>query len=207
MEDRSGLVEGLWRICIGDIMRKGEGTSEVGSARARVEVNVDGKGDPDLDSGSGFLDHMLTALAKMSKIDIRVKAGGGIAAQRSRALGLALGGALAAALGEKRGIRRYGWAAVPMDEALAEVALDLSGRAYLVMKGEFENEIIGDLPSQDVRTILEALTEEGLITLNVKFEGENDHHKAESIFKALGLALKEAKRVEGTEVLSTKGVL
>lgn len=202
-----GSIEDLWRICIGDIMRKGEGTSEVGGARAKVEVNVDGKGDADLDSGSGFLDHMLQALARMSKIDIRAKAEGGIAAQRSRAIGLALGGALASALGEKRGIRRYGWAAIPMDEALAEVALDLSGRTYLVMKGEFENEIIVDLPSQDVRTILEALTEGGLITLNLRFDGENDHHKAESIFKALGLALKEAKRVEGTEVLSTKGVL
>ncbi len=188
-------------------MRKGEGICEVGGARARVEVNLDGKGDTDLDSGSGFLDHMLQALARMSEIDIRAKAEGGVAAQRSRALGLALGKALAAALGDKRGIRRYGWAAVPMDEALAQAALDLSGRPYLVMKGEFKNEIIGDLPSQDVKTILSALAEEGLITLNMKFEGENDHHKAESVFKALGLALKEAKRVEGTEVLSTKGVL
>jgi imidazoleglycerol phosphate dehydratase HisB len=197
----------LWRIRIGDLMRTGEGISEVGGARAMADVNVDGKGDGDLDSGSGFLDHMLCALARMSGIDIRAKAEGGISPQRSRALGLALGKALAAALGEKRGIKRYGLAAVPMDEALSEVALDLSGRPYLAMKGEFKNEIIGDLPSQNVKTILDALTEEGLLTLNVRFEGENDHHKAESVFKALGLALKEAKRVEGTEVLSTKGVL
>lgn len=200
-------IEGLWRMRVGDIMRKGKGTSEVGGVRARAEVNLDGKGDSDIGSGSGFLDHMLCALSRMGEIDLKAKAEGGIAAQRARALGLALGRALAAALGEKRGIRRYGWAAVPMDEALAEVALDLSGRPYLVMKGRFKNEIIGDLPSQEVKTILEALTEEGLITLNVKFEGENDHHKAESVFKAVGLALKEAKRVEGTEVLSTKGVL
>lgn len=188
-------------------MRKGEGICEVGGAQARIEVNVDGKGDADLDSGSGFLDHMLTALARMSEIDLNAKAEGGIAAQRSRALGLALGTALAAALGEKKGIKRYGWAAVPMDEALAQVALDLSGRPYLVMKGDFKNEIVGDLAAQEVKTIIEALAEEGRLTLNIKFEGENDHHKAESIFKALGLALKEAKRVEGTEILSTKGVL
>jgi imidazoleglycerol phosphate dehydratase HisB len=192
---------------IGDLMRKGKGGSEVGGARADVELNVDGKGETDLDSGSGFLDHMLTALARMSEIDIRAKAEGGIAVQRSRALGLALGTALATALGEKRGIKRYGWAAVPMDEALASAALDLSGRPYLVMKGDFKNEIIGDLASQNVKTILSALAEEARLTLNVNFEGENDHHKAESIFKALGLALKEAKKVEGTEVLSTKGVL
>jgi imidazoleglycerol-phosphate dehydratase len=188
-------------------MRKGNGGSKVGGARARVELDLEGKGDADLDSGSGFLDHMLTALARMSEIDLSAKAEGGIAAQRSRALGLALGAALAAALGEKRGIRRYGWAAVPMDEALASVALDLSGRTYLVMRGEFENDVIGDLAAQDVKTILGALAEEARLTLNVKFEGENDHHKAESVFKALGLALKEAKRVEGIEVLSTKGVL
>ena len=188
-------------------MRKGEGISEVGDARAVVELNLDGKGEVALDSGSGFLDHMLTALAKMSGIDLSAKAEGGISPQRSKALGLALGEALAEALGDKKGLRRYGWAAVPMDEALAQVALDLSGRPYLVISGEFKNDMIGDLASQNVKTILEALVEAALLTLNVKFEGENDHHKAESIFKALGLALKEAKRVEGTEVLSTKGVL
>ncbi len=192
---------------IGDLMRKGRGGSEVGGARAIVELNLDGKGEVDLNSGSGFLDHMLHALAKMSEIDLSAKAEGGISPQRARALGLALGTALALALGEKRGIKRYGWAAVPMDEALAQAALDLSGRPYLVIEGEFKNEIIGDLASQDVKTILSALAEEARLTLNVRFEGENDHHKAESIFKALGLALKEAKRVEGTEVLSTKGVL
>lgn len=188
-------------------MRKGRGGSEVGGAWAIVELNLDGKGEVDLNSGSGFLDHMLHALAKMSEIDLSAKAEGGISPQRARALGLALGTALALALGEKRGIKRYGWAAVPMDEALAQAALDLSGRPYLVIEGEFKNEIIGDLASQDVKTILSALAEEARLTLNVRFEGENDHHKAESIFKALGLALKEAKRVEGTEVLSTKGVL
>ena len=192
---------------IGDVMRKGNGGSEVGGARARVELNLEGKGKVDLDSGSGFLDHMLQALARMSEIDLLAKADGGLSPQRTRALGLALGKALATALGDKRGIKRYGWAAVPMDEALAQAALDLSGRPYLVMKGEFKNEIIGDSASQDVKTILEAMAEGARLTLNVKFEGENDHHKAESIFKALGLALKEAKRVEGTEVLSTKGVL
>lgn len=188
-------------------MRKGEGRIEVGGARAVADLELDGRGEAVMDCGSGFLDHMLSALARMSGVDLSVKAGGGIAAQRARALGLALGTALAEALGDKRGIRRYGWAAVPMDEALASAALDMSGRPYLVMAGEFERDLIGDLASQEVKTFLEALTEGGRITLNLKFEGDNDHHKAESIFKALGLALKEAKRVEGDLVLSTKGVL
>jgi len=188
-------------------MRKGEGGSEVGGARAKVELNLDGKGDADPKSGSGFLDHMLLALARMSGIDLHAKAEGGIAAQRSRALGLALGAALTQALGEKRGIRRYGWAAVPMDEALAQVALDLSGRPYLVIKGEFKNDLIGDLASQDLKAILSALAEEGLLTLNVKFEGDNDHHQAESIFKALGLAARQAVGLEGKGVPSTKGLI
>jgi len=188
-------------------MRKGEGRAEVGGARAEVELGLDGTGESDIDSGSGFLDHMISAMARMGEIDVSAKAEGGIGPQRSRAVGLALGSALAAALGDKKGAKRYGWAAVPMDEALARAALDLSGRAYLVMTGEFSSDIIGDLASQDVKTILSAVAEGGSLTLNVKFEGENDHHKAESLFKALGLALREAKKVEGTLVLSTKGVL
>ena len=188
-------------------MRKGEGRAEIGGARAEVELELDGTGESDIDSGSGFLDHMISALARMGEIDVSVKAEGGIGPQRSRAVGLALGSALAAALGDKKGAKRYGWAAVPMDEALAKAALDLSGRAYLVMKGEFCGDMIADLSTQDVKPLLSALVEGGRITLNVEFEGENDHHKAESVFKALGLALREAKRVEGTRVLSTKGVL
>ena len=188
-------------------MRKGKGRAEVGGAQAGVDLELDGTGESDIDSGSGFLDHMISALARMGEIDVSAKAEGGIGPQRSRAVGLALGAAIAAALGDKKGAKRYGWAAVPMDEALAQAALDLSGRAYLVMTGEFSGDMIGDLASQDVTTILSAVVEEGRMTLHVKFDGENDHHKAESVFKALGLALREAKKVEGTLVLSTKGVL
>jgi len=188
-------------------MRRGWAEVEDRGARASVELDLDGTGEVDLDSGTGFLDHMLHAFARMSWIDLKVKADGEISRHRARALSLALGQALDSAFGDKKGIRRYGWAAVPMDEALAKVALDLSGRPYLVMKGEFANDKIGNLDSGQLKVVLEALTEEAHMTLNVKFEGENDHHKAECIFKALGLALKEAKRVEGSEVLSTKGVL
>ena len=188
-------------------MRKGEGIIEVGGARAEIKLELDGTGEWDIDSGSGFLDHILGALAKMGEIDVSAKAEGGVAPQRARAFGLALGAAFAAALGDKRGIKRYGWAAVPMDEAVAKVALDLSGRAYLVTKGEFCGDMIADLATQDVLATLSALAVGGSLTLNVEFDGGNDHHKAESIFKALGLAFKEAKKVEGKGVLSTKGVL
>ncbi|MHC1631114.1 MAG: imidazoleglycerol-phosphate dehydratase [Methanotrichaceae archaeon] len=188
-------------------MRSSKTDAEYLGARARVEINLDGDGAVELDTESAFLDHMLHAFARMSWIDLKASAEGEISYQRARALGQALGSALDLALRDKKGIRRYGWAAVPMDESLAQVALDISGRPYLVMKGTFKDDLIGDLEAQHVKTVIESATEEAHLTLNIRFEGENDHHKAESLFKALGLALKEAKIVEGTKVPSTKGVL
>lgn len=188
-------------------MRQGRAEIEERGATACVEMLLDGTGKVDLDTGSAFLDHMLHAFAKMSSIDLNVRVKGEISHQRAKTLGLALGRALNEALGDKKGIKRYGWAAVPMDESLAQVALDISGRPYLVMNANFMNDKIGDLDSQQVRVVIDAMTTEARLTLNATVAGENDHHKAESLFKALGLALKEAKRVEGSEVLSTKGVL
>ena len=188
-------------------MRQGRAEIEDEGAMACVEMSLDGTGKADLDTGFAFLDHMLHAFAKMSSIDLKARAKGKISRQRAWALGLTLGRALDEALGDKKGIRRYGWAAVPMDESLSEVALDISGRPYMVMNADFKNDRIGDLASQHVMVVIEAMTAEARLTLNATVTGENDHHKAESLFKALGLALKEAKRVEGSEVLSTKGVL
>ena len=110
-------------------------------------------------------------------------------------------------LGDRSGIRRYGSASVPMDEALADVALDFSGRPYLVMAGEFRGERIGDFEVQLLQPFLEALCVGARLTLHVRFYGENDHHKAESIFKALGFAIRQAVAKEGTGVPSTKGVI
>jgi len=179
----------------------------VGGARAHVKLELDGAGKVDLDGASGFLNHMLHAFARMGGIDIVAKADGGMPSQRAHALGKALGQAIDDALGDRKGIRRYGWASVPMDESLAQVSLDFSGRPYLVMKGQFKDDFIGDLNAQQVMVLIESIVEEAHLTLNATFEGHNDHHKAESLFKAFGLALKDAKKVEGKEVLSTKGLL
>lgn len=175
-------------------------------SKANVSVDLDGSGKADLSSGSAFLDHMLNAFSRTGLLDMEAKASG-----RSyyycESLGNAIGLALDSALGDHSGIRRYGSAAVPMDESLAEVALDFSGRTYLVFTGNFKGDRIGDLETQQIKPFLEALSKGARLTLHIRFYGENDHHKAESIFKALGLALRQAVAKEGKGIPSTKGVI
>lgn len=187
-------------------MRRSKADIRLDGASATVRMKLDGYGEVDLATGSAFLDHMLHAFARTGGLDLKVKASGS-SYQRSVAVGRVLGAALDKALGDKSGIRRYGWAAVPMDESLAEVALDISGREYLIMKGEFSGERIGDFDTQQIRAVIESMVNAAQLTLNIRFEGKNDHHKAESLFKALGLALKDAVKVEGVGIPSTKGVI
>ncbi len=187
-------------------MRKGSSDLKFREATASVKIDLDGSGKVSMSSGSSFLDHMLTAFARTSLIDLAVKADGR-SYQTAPAIGRALGLALNDALGDYSGIRRYGTAIVPMDESLAEIALDFGGRPYIVFSGAFAGGIIGDLPTQDIKVFLESLADGARLTLHVRFYGENDHHKAESIFKALGFAIRAALRKEGTGVPSTKGVI
>lgn len=189
------------------ILRKGEAEDEFKGRKGKacVSLDLDGSGKVDLCSGWGFLDHMLNAFSRTGQIDLTARAEGGY--WKAEALGAAIGKALDSALGDKSGIRRYGNAAVPMDEALAEVALDFSGRPYLIFSGEFRGDGIGDFETQAIRAFLEALVVGARLTMHIRFYGENDHHKAESIFKALGLAVRQAVAKEGTGVPSTKGVI
>jgi len=187
-------------------LRHGRADLEFKGAKACAATDLDGSGKVKLESGSGFLDHMLNAFSRTGRIDLEAM-GTGFSYYRSVALGRALGLSIDKALGDRSGIRRYGSSSVPMDESLADVALDLSGRPYLVFQGGFLSERIGDLDIQEIKAFMEALSDGGRLTLHIRFYGENDHHKAEGIFKALGLALREAVRVEGTEVPSTKGVI
>ncbi len=187
------------------IMRKGEAEGLFRECRARACLDLDGSGKAVVNSGSGFLDHMLTALARTALLDLTAQAEPGF--YKTQALGEAIGLALNESLGDRSGIRRYGSSSVPMDEALADVALDFSGRPYLVMTGEFRGERIGDFEVQLLQPFLEALCVGARLTLHVRFYGENDHHKMESIFKALGFAIRQAAAKEGTGVPSTKGVI
>ena len=186
-------------------MRKGRVEAEVEGVKAVAGVDLDGTGNIDLSSGSGFLDHMLHAFSMTGQLDLEAKA------PRSYwgtiALGKALGMAMDDALGDHSGIRRYGFASVPMDEALAQVSLDFSGRPYLIFKGVLLGDLIGDLETQRIKAFLESLSVGGRLTLHIRFYGENDHHMVESVFKALGLAMRESVFREGAGIPSTKGVI
>ncbi|MGB5101373.1 MAG: imidazoleglycerol-phosphate dehydratase [Methanothrix sp.] len=186
-------------------MRKGKAEGVFRECRANAALDLDGSGKALVSSGSGFLDHMLTALARTALLDLTAEAKPGF--YKTQALGEAIGLAMDESLGDRSGIRRYGSSSVPMDEALADVALDFSGRPYLVMAGEFRGERIGDFEVQLLQPFLEALCTGARLTLHVRFYGENDHHKAESTFKALGFALRQAWAQEGMGVPSTKGVI
>jgi imidazoleglycerol phosphate dehydratase HisB len=186
-------------------MRKSEANAQFRGCIASASLDLDGSGKAKINSGSGFLDHMLNALARTALLDLTAKAEPGFF--KTEALGAAIGQALDNVLADRSGIARYGSASVPMDEALADVALDFSGRPYLVFTGEFRGERIGDLEVQQIKPFLEAMADKGRLTLHVRFYGENDHHMAESIFKALGLALARAVAKKGKSVPSTKGVI
>jgi imidazoleglycerol-phosphate dehydratase len=180
--------------------------------RIELTLCLDG-GDYRNQTGIGFFDHMLDHLARHGHLGLTVTAKGDTHVDDHHTVedvGIVLGQALLKALGDKKGIERYGFASVPMDEALARVSVDLSGRPALVFEARF-NDPAGKIGSFDVplvREFLNALTNHGLLNCHVEApRGENDHHIAEAIFKALGRALRQAVAVTGTDVPSTKGVL
>ena len=175
-----------------------------------VKVCLDG-GEVKIDTGIGFFDHMLTALGKHGGMGLEVRVKGDLEVDCHHTVedtGIALGQAIREALGDMRGIRRYADCRIPMDEALAECALDISGRAYLVFHAEFTNPACGGYDCCMTEEFMRALAFNAGITLHLGCPyGKNDHHKIEALYKALARALRAAMRVEGTEIPSTKGVL
>ncbi len=176
-----------------------------------LSIDLDGKGDVSVDTGIGFFDHMLTALAVHCGIDLNVKCQGDLYVDAHHTVedtGICLGKAFAQALGDKSGIARYGSAYVPMDEALAFCSLDISGRAFLVFNAQFSDDRIGQFDTCLTEEFFRAFAFNAGITLHIREEyGKNDHHICEAIFKAAAHALKQAIAVNGGAVLSTKGVL
>jgi imidazoleglycerol-phosphate dehydratase len=175
------------------------------------ELNLDGVGRYEIDTGAGFLDHMLTHLSKHGKIDLVVKAKGDLHIDphhTTEDIGICLGECLLTALGDKKGIARYGYSSVPMEDALANVSLDLSGRPACVYNAEYRSNKIGDFDVECVEEFLRAFSNSGKFNLHVNVPyGTNSHHIAEAIFKALGQAMATAVRIVGTDVPSTKGQL
>ncbi len=176
-----------------------------------VELNLDGIGRYEIDTGIGFLDHMLTHLSKHGKIDMVVKARGDLKVDAHHTvedIAICLGECLLKALGDKKGINRYGHSSVPMEDTLANVSVDLSGRASCVYNVEYRTEKIGDFDVQCVEEMLRSFSSNGKFNLHINVPyGTNSHHIAEAIFKGLGKALAMAVTIVGTDVPSTKGQL
>jgi len=179
----------------------------------QVELNLDGSGQYMIETGIPFFDHMLAQLARHGRMDLTIKAKGDLEIDGHHTVedvGWVLGQALYEALGDRRGIARFGHAYVPLDEALTRVVIDFSGRPYLVYKVDFRVAKIGDLQSELVEEFMKALVQEGKFNLHIEnLYGRNQHHIAETIFKATARALHAATRITGdtNEIPSTKGVL
>lgn len=182
--------------------------------RIRVSLNLDGTGEYQVRTGVGFLDHMLEQLSRHSLIDLTVQAEGDLhidAHHTTEDVGIALGEAVARALGDRKGISRYGSALIPMDETLTRVALDLSNRPYLVWKVTFSRPKLGEMDTELFKEWFQAFAQAAGITLHVEnLYGENNHHIVESCYKALARALRQAVEIDPRKadaVPSTKGVL
>jgi imidazoleglycerol-phosphate dehydratase len=183
-----------------------------GETDVQVELVLDGEGHADVETGLGFLDHMLTALAKHGRFDLQLSCEGDLEVDDHHTAedsALALGTAFDQALADRRGIRRFGHAYAPLDEALARAVVDFSGRPSAHVATDFRRERIGDIATENLAHFFVSLATTARMTLHVDvLKGENDHHRAEAAFKALALALRLAVSSDGSaEVPSTKGVL
>lgn len=177
--------------------------------KIRVEVDLDRTAEPQTHTGLPFFDHMLEQIGKHGGFALSVQAEGDLHIDEHHTIedtGLALGQALREALGDKRGIGRYGFT-LPMDETLASAALDFSGRPYFVFEGEFKRERVGDMPTELVPHFFRSLCDAAGLNLHLSVRGDNDHHKVEACFKALARALRQALPRQGTALPSTKGAL
>jgi imidazoleglycerol-phosphate dehydratase / histidinol-phosphatase len=181
-----------------------------------ISINLDGTGQSTLSTGLAFFDHMLDQLARHGKLDLTVIAKGDLQIDEHHTIedtALALGEAFAKALGNKAGIERYGFyqptgqTGIPMDDCLAQVAIDFGGRPWLVWSAEFKREKIGDMPTEMFMHFFKSFSDTAKCNLNIKAEGINEHHKIEAIFKAFAKAIKMAVKKEGNALPTTKGVL
>lgn len=189
-------------------------TRKTGETDIELSLNLDGSGQAEIATGVGFLDHMLHALARHARFDLTVRAQGDLHIDEHHTVedvGLVLGRALAQALGDRAGITRMGHAIVPMDEALALVAVDFGGRGYFVFDGSFSTDRIGQVGTSLIPHFFESVAHEGRLNLHARLlAGVDDHHRAEALFKALARALDMATQVDARlsgQIPSTKGTL
>jgi imidazoleglycerol-phosphate dehydratase/histidinol-phosphatase len=178
--------------------------------KIKLSLNLDGNGEHSIDTGLKFYDHMLDQLTKHSGVDLVLKVDGDLEIDEHHTIedsAIALGKAFKQALGDKRGIERYGFL-LPMDEALVQCAIDFSDRAYFIYEGKFDREYVGDFPTEMFEHWMKSFSEHAGMNLNLKIiDGNNTHHMIEASFKALAKSIKQAIKITGTELPSTKGVL
>ena len=177
-----------------------------------IELNLDGKGNTDIHTGLGFFDHMLDQIGKHGSLDLSIHVAGDLYIDEHHTIedtALALGEAVLHALGDKKGIYRYGFL-LPMDDALASVAIDFGGRPWLVWDSQFRREKIGEMPTEMFYHFFKSFSDTSKCNLNIKCEGDNEHHKIEAIFKGFAKAVKMAVRRDKYDLEnlpSTKGIL
>ena len=224
-DDKSALIEkGLEPYCalatkdwdkIAEFLFAGERIAEVRRTTKEtdiyIKVDLGGNGKCDISTGLGFFDHMLEQIGKHGSLDLTVRVKGDLEVDEHHTIedtAIALGECLSKALGDKRGIERYGYC-LPMDDCLCQVALDFGGRAWLVWDAEFKREKIGEMPTEMFLHFFKSLSDSAKMNLNIKAEGQNEHHKIEGIFKALARAIKMAVKrdIYHFEVPSSKGSL
>jgi imidazoleglycerol-phosphate dehydratase len=194
--------------------RVAEVTRNTAETRVRVKVNLDGTGQARLSTGIGFFDHMLDQIARHGLIDLDIEADGDLHIDGHHTVedvGITLGQAVHQAVGDKKGIRRYGHAYVPLDEALSRVVIDFSGRPGLVMDVPFKSGMIGTFDSQLAHEFFQGFVNHAFVSLHIdNLRGENAHHQAETVFKAFGRALRAALQIDpraADQIASTKGSL
>ena len=192
-------------------MRRGFVERDTLETKIKVNLDLDGNGKAEIDTGVGFLDHMLTLMAFHGKFDLTVIAKGDLYVDDHHTIediGICIGKAFKDAIGDRKGIRRYSTVYIPMDESLAYTSLDISNRPYLVFNVNFTNEKVGNMSTQMFKEFFRAFVNESRITLHINLiYGENDHHKIEAVFKSFARALKEGSEVISHDISSSKGVL
>lgn len=181
-------------------------TRETAETQVTISLNVDGEGTSQIDTGIKFFDHMLALLAKHGKLDLEITATGDLQHHLVEDVGITLGQAFVEALGTKTGIERFGMAYVPMDDALARVVVDFSGRPFVVQRMKIQKAHVEDMQAEDFQHFLESLGFNALMNLHAELlYGENEHHQIEAVVKALARAIRQAVRITGKGIPSTKG--
>jgi len=190
-------------------LRKAQVKRQTDETDIEVKLNLDGSGKYNVSTGTKFFDHMLENFTKHACFDLEIKATGDNEHHIVEDVGIALGQALTEAIGDKRGITRFGQAVIPMDDVLVLTSVDLGGRTYTNIEAKFRKKKIEDLSSEMIEHFLQSLASETRMNMHIKFlDGRNEHHKAEAIFKSLALALKNAVTLDERKGLpSTKGML